>query len=346
MTMNLEFLFLSQDDVNRCGGADMKTMIDIIEKVISLHDKGDYVLPTKSTLRWGGLDAETTSGRINSMPGFIGGDIQASGIKWISSAPQNPFKYNLPRAAGVIVLNNPETLLPESIMDGTLISAMRTGAVSGVVAKHLAKEDSKVLGLIGAGVQNRTQLKAIQAVCPNIDRVKVADLSLDRAQKFCDEMALEVKDVTFEIVSGAEEAVRGSDIFITATVTEKPIVKKDWVDKGSLHIHVGSHECEFDVIDQADKVVVDDWEELKHRGVETISIMYSEGKFDPSNIHAELGSIVNGKKAGRENDEERIYFNSVGMGIEDVAVAKYIYDQAKAKGIGQALNLWNKPAFV
>ncbi|MCL7746866.1 ornithine cyclodeaminase family protein [Halalkalibacter alkaliphilus] len=346
MSNNLEFLFLSQDDVKSCGGGDMKFVIDIIEDVISLHDKKDYVLPTKSTLRWGNLDAETTSGRINSMPGYIGGEFQATGIKWISSAPSNPFKYNLPRAAGVIVLNNEETLLPEVIMDGTLISAMRTGAVSGVVAKYLAKEDSKVLGLVGAGVQNRTQLMAIQAVCPSIEKVKVADLNLERAQAFCDDMASIMPHAAFEVVSGAEEAVRGSDIFITATVTEKPIVKKGWVDEGSLHIHVGSHECEFDVLHQADKIVVDDWEELKHRGVETISIMYTEGEFDPANIHAELGAIVNGKKKGRENDKERIYFNSVGMGIEDVAVAKRIYDRAKEKGIGQPLNLWNSPSFV
>ncbi|MBB5175082.1 ornithine cyclodeaminase [Texcoconibacillus texcoconensis] len=346
MDSHLELLFLSQDDVKKCGGDDMKYIIDIIEEVISLHDKNDYILPSKSTLRWGSIDTETTSGRINSMPGYIGGNFKASGIKWISGNPTNPFKYNLPRAAGVILLNDTETLLPEVIMDGTLISAMRTGAVSGVVAKHLAKKQSKVLGLIGAGVQNRTQLQAILAVCPHIEYVKVTDLDEVRAQIFCDEMSLLSQNVKFEIASNAEEAVRGSDIFITATVTEKPIVQKEWVDEGSLYIHVGSHECEFNVIRQADKIVVDDWEELKHRGVETIPIMYSEGCFDPQDIYAELGAIVNGYKKGRENNRERIYFNSVGMGIEDVAVAKCIYNKAQEKGMGKRLNLWEAPAFI
>ncbi|MBM7095170.1 ornithine cyclodeaminase family protein [Bacillus sp. H-16] len=346
MENSLDILYLSQDDVKKCGGSDMNLIIEVIEKVISLHEEKDYSLPTKSTLRWGDIDAETTSGRINSMPGYIGGEFKTSGIKWISSAPNNPFKHNLPRAAGIIVLNNEETLLPEVIMDGTLISAMRTGAVTGVVSKHLAKKESRVLGLVGAGVQNRTQLMATLTVCPLIERVKVADLNFERAQTFCNEMSLIYKDVTFDIVDGAEEAVRASDIFITATVTKKPIVKKEWVSEGSLHIHVGSHECEFDVIHQADKVVVDDWEELKHRGVETISIMYKEKEFDPNNIYAELGQIVNKKRKGRENSSERIYFNSVGMGIEDVAVAKCIYDNAKEKGIGQKLNLWSSPHFV
>ncbi|QHA93075.1 ornithine cyclodeaminase family protein [Bacillus sp. N1-1] len=346
MENNLDLLFLSQSDVKESGGDNMNFIIDIIEEVISLHEKKDYVLPTKSSLRWGGIDDETSSGRINSMPGFIGGRFQSSGIKWISSAPQNPFKYNLPRAAGLIILNNPETLLPEVIMDGTLISAMRTGAVSGVVTKHLAKKDSTVLGLVGAGVQNRTQLMAIYAACPTLKTVKVADLNFNRAETFCNDMKGISENLTFEIVDTAEEAVRGSDIFSTATVTEKPIIKKDWVDKGSLHIHVGSHECEFDVIEQADKIVVDDWIQLMHRGVETICIMYNEGKFDPDTIYAELGAIVNGKKMGRENDDERIYFNSVGMGIEDVAVAKCIYDVAKERNLGRKFSLWDTPLFV
>ena len=127
---------------------------------------------------------------------------------------------------------------------------------------------------------------------------------------------------------------------ITATVTKTPIVKPDWIEEGTLYIHVGSHECEFEVIDQADKIVVDDWEELKHRGVETISIMYSEGKFDESNIHAELGEVVNLVKSGRENEKEFIYFNSVGMGVQDVALASIIYEAAKERGIGQELSLW------
>jgi N-[(2S)-2-amino-2-carboxyethyl]-L-glutamate dehydrogenase len=133
---HLDLLYLSQSDVEKCSGLNMKKVIDTMEKVFSIHDKEDYVLPNKTALRWGDLESETTKGRINSMPGYIGGDFDVSGIKWISSAPQNPFKHNLPRATGIIILNHPETLVPIAIMDGTLISAMRTGANSGVAAKY------------------------------------------------------------------------------------------------------------------------------------------------------------------------------------------------------------------
>lgn len=338
--MTSEVLFLNQEDVAKSGGNNMSLAIKTMEAVFSLHQKGDYVLPNKSVLRWGDMESESTRGRINSMPASIGGDFNAVGIKWISSSPMNPDKFGLPRATGTIILNDYETLMPISIMDGMLISAMRTGANSGVAAKYLAKKDAATLGLVGAGVQNKTQLLAMKEVVSNLEHVKIADLNLERAQAFAEEMQQKTK-LSIEVVSSAEEAVKNSDIVITATVTKKPIVKADWIGKGTLYIHVGSHECEFDVIDKADKIVVDDWEELKHRGVETISIMYKEGKFNEKNIHAPLGELVNAIKEGRTNDHEFIYFNSVGLGIQDIAFASSLYKNAVEKGIGKKLNLWD-----
>lgn len=339
--MKAELLFLSQQDIIDCGGADIGLAIDTMEKVFSLHQKQDYVLPNKSVLRWGDIDSESTRGRINSMPASIGGEFNSVGIKWISSSPQNPDKFGLPRATGIIILNDYETLMPAAIMDGMLLSAMRTGANSGVAARYLARKDSEVLGLIGAGVQNKTQLLAMHHVMKHLKKVKIADLNAERAQSFANEMSEKI-NLPIEVVQTAEEAARESDIVITATVTKKPIVQADWMGEGTLYLHVGSHECEFEVIEKADKIVVDDWEELKHRGVESISIMYNEGKFDETRIHAQLGEIVNGVKAGRTNDKEFIYFNSVGLGIQDVALSSIIYNRAKEKGLGQKLNLWGE----
>lgn len=323
----------------------MSLAIEVMESVFSLHQKEDYVLPNKSVLRWGDIDSETTRGRVNSMPASIGGEFQSVGIKWISSSPTNPDKYGLPRASGIIILNDYETLFPKAIMDGMLLSAMRTGANSGVAAKYLAREDSKVLGLIGAGAQNKTQLMAMKSVLKNLTEVKINDLNKERAHLFAEEMNEKV-NLPIKVVDTAEEAVRGSDVFITATVSKTPIVKYEWIDKGSLYLHVGSHECEYEVIEKADKIVVDDWEELKHRGVETISLMYAEGEFNESRIDAQLGEIVNNIKHGRMNDDEFIYFNSVGMGIQDVALASIVYEKAVEKKIGKQLNMWGNPTFA
>lgn len=340
-----EILFLTQEEVIKAGALDMNLAVPTMEQVFSLHEKKDYVLPQKCVLRWGDLESESTKGRINCMPGSIGGDLNAIGIKWISSAPQNPFKYNLPRASAVIILNDPETLMPIAIMDGAAISASRTGANSGVASKYLAKKESKTLGLIGAGVQNRTQLLAINYSHPEIEKIKIYDIDEERSTKYAKEMSQIVKKEII-VAKTAYEAVNGSDIFVTATVTKTPIIKSDWIEPGVLYIHVGSHECEFDAILNMDKRVVDDWSEIKHRGVESLAIMYKEGMIDDSYINAEIGQVVNGVRKGRENDQETIYFNTVGMGIEDVALAIKVYKNAVEMKLGKYLPLWEKPFAV
>lgn len=339
---SLEVLFLSQEDVLAAGGLDMSLAVPTMEQVFKLHHAKDYVLPTKSVLRWGGSESEAVKGRINSMPGWIGGDIQAVGIKWIASAPQNPFKHGLPRASAVIVLNDPETLVPIAIMDGTVISASRTGANSGVGAKYLAKKDAKILGLIGAGVQNRTQLLAIMFALPKLQEIRIYDLYPERAKTFAVEMGKTIgKEIT--LMDSARATVEGADVVVTATVTKEPIIKPDWVESGVFYSHVGSHEFEFDTILNMDKRIVDDWEEIKHRGVETMAEMFHSGLITDAAVDAELGAVVAGAAKGRENDVEKIYMNTVGMGIEDVALASKVLERAKSQGIGKRIKLWDTP---
>ncbi|SDI86880.1 ornithine cyclodeaminase family protein [Natribacillus halophilus] len=337
--MDAPVVFLNQEEVKQSGGSNMKKTMDVVEDVFSLHQKGDYVMPDKTVLRWG-EGTEATKGRINGMPGYIGGKFNASGIKWISSNPSNPFKFNIPRAAGMIILNNSATYLPEAIMDGTLISSMRTAANNGLAAKYLAKNDTKVIGLIGAGVLNRTILLALYEALPKLEKVKLFDLNSERSQKFIDEMLPYVPSVKMSISESAKDAVEGSDVFVTATVTTEPIVKQEWINPGSLYLHVGAHECEFKVVQLADKFIVDDWKKIKSRGEATSAIMHQEGDLQESDISANLGELVNGNKKARESDDETIVFHSVGLGIQDIAVAKIIYEEAKAKGLGQKIELW------
>lgn len=337
-----EILLLTQEDVIKAGGLDMSLVIPTMEEVFKLHAKKDYVLPSKSVLRWGDPNSENTRGRINSMPGWIGGNINSVGIKWISSAPRNPRKYNLPRASAVIILNEPETLLPFAIMDGTVISAARTGAATGVGAKYLAKKDSKVLGLIGAGVQNYTQLLAVNHIYPNLEEIKVFDINKDKSKTFAMKISEEIGK-RIKVVDSAWEAVKDSDIYITATVTNEPIIKSNWIDKGVFYSHVGGHECEFSAISKFDKKIVDDWNEVKHRGVGSIALMFKENLIDNLSIYGELGEIVSGVKTGRINDDESIYMTTVGMGIEDVALASKILERAKEMGLGKTFRLWEIP---
>jgi ornithine cyclodeaminase len=230
-------------------------------------------------------------------------------------------------------------------MDGTLVSAMRTGGVTGVAAKYLARRDSKTAGIIGAGTQNRTQLMALKEALPGLASVRVYDLSAERSRVFAAEVE---KSLGIEIKPAASgrEAVEGADVVVSATTAKEPVVMADWLAPGSFYSHVGGYEAEYAVVERADRIVVDDWYQIKHRLTQTLAIMFGEGLIGDDRIDAELGAVVAGDKPGRQNPREKIYFNSVGMAIEDVTVAKRIYDTAVKKKIGTTLELWEKPLWV
>lgn len=343
---SLSVLLLSKDDVVKAGGLDMSMTIKDVENTLSLLEGGKCIAPDKVVLKWGKtLEEESRSGRINGMPGYVGGEYNMAGMKWIGSNPDNPFKFGYPRATALTILNDPETKVPLAILDGTIISAMRTGAVTGVAVKYLAIENSAIVGLIGAGVQNKTQLHAILTVRPSIKRVYIYDINRERSADFAQYVQKEYEKECI-VAETAKEAVVNADIFVTATVAERPIVQSDWMKEGAFYSHVGSFECDYETVKKADKRVVDDWEHVKQRAVSTIAIMANEGKIVDKDIHAELGEIINNKKVGRKSASEKIYFNSVGMGIEDVAVATRIYKMAKEMNLGTEFKLFDKSQWI
>lgn len=341
MESRVEFIYLSQEDVL----ATQISMVDVIhtvESVLSLHDEGQVNLPSKVILDLG----ERERGRINAMPAYLGGDFDICGIKWIAGFPPNPVKFGIPRAHALLILNDAWTGVPLAIMDCTYISAMRTGAVTGVGAKYLANPDSEVVGIIGCGVQAKTQIMAIKAVLPSVKFLKGYDIRKEARDQFTkwvsQEIGIEVKSV-----GTAKEAVEESDIIVTVTVADEPIVKDAWLKKGSLFAHVGSYqEEEEQVIYHSDKIVVDLWEEVLHRGTPLLAKLYKAGQIKDEKIYANIGEIIRGKKTGRTNKSERIFFSPLGLGSEDVAVGSLVYREAKKKGLGVSLKLWDTPAIV
>lgn len=335
----VKLLYLSQEEVIACGGLDMTQTLQAVEDAIGLLARGGCVLPSKTVLRWGD---EKTAGRVNAMPAYVGGTYDMAGIKWIGGFPGNPERHNLPRGSGLIVLNSAETGLPRVVMDGTVVSAMRTGAVTGVAAKYLARPQAEVVGVVGAGVQNRTQLMAVAAVLPNLKRALVTDIAAHRAETFARDMSAQLS-FPVVVVPNSEALARQSDVLITATTAANPVVREGWWPAGSFYAHVGSYqECTFEMIAEADKVVVDHWAEVLHRGSQSLARMHMAGQFPAERVHAELGDIINGSAAGRTNVTERIHFCPIGLGIEDIAVATLIYRRAQAEGRGQQLVLWEK----
>ena len=169
--MKESILFLNNQEIKDLGGEDMQAVLHDCQRAYVLMEEGDVLAPTKCVMRWGKTpEDENVLGRINAMPGYIGGEYNMAGIKWIGSGPMN-YKKGLPRASVTVILNDPDTKLPVCVADGTEVSAKRTGASGGVAMKLLSKESSSVLAICGAGAQGRTQLEAAMMVRHGIKKI-------------------------------------------------------------------------------------------------------------------------------------------------------------------------------
>jgi ornithine cyclodeaminase len=331
---DIEFLYLTQADV-RATGVDMPMVMDAVEESFRLHHQGNTILPHKTVLDLG----ERERGRGNAMPAYVGGDYDEFGIKWIAGFPKNPLLHGLPRATGFFILNDGWKGLPLAIMDCTLLSAMRTGAVTGVGAKYLARPDSESVAMIGTGVQARTQLEALWVALPDLQEVRAFDIRRETAEEFAGEMSDKLS-LDVRAVGSAEEAVRDADVVVTVTVADEPIVKDAWMKTGSFFSAVGSYqEQEFAVVQNSDRIVVDGLEHVLHRETPVIALMVDQGMINEEEI-LELGAIVCDDAPGRQMPQERIFFSPIGMGTEDVCVCSKVYHLAVEKGIGTKLKLF------
>lgn len=338
--MDVKMLFLNNKAMDETGASDMKAVMRDVEQVYILNQQGDVINPGKCVLRWGKtVEDENVMGRINAMPGYIGGEYDMAGIKWIGSGPMN-YKQGLPRASVTIILNDPDTKLPICVADGTAISTMRTGASGGVAIQYLAKSDAAVMTICGAGAQAPTQLEAALLARPTIRTVYVYDIRRESSERFAKAMKEKYPQLTLIPTDDVEAATRCSDIIDCVTLASEPFIKGEWLKKGALVMNMADYEVDNECVKRADKLVVDYWENVKHRMISTVALMWRDGLLKDEDIHAELGEILLGAKAPRENDDEIIYFNAVGAGIMDIAVAARCYRNAKAAGKGITLPYW------
>jgi ornithine cyclodeaminase len=317
-----------------------------MEETYARHWRGQSVLPPKGVIRWGDVDSEWTLGRINALPGWIGGAAPAAGIKWIAVSPENGArKLGQPKVAALLIINDPDTLYPLAVMEGSLISAVRTGANMGAAAGRLALRDAKTLSILGAGSQGRTQLLAMLVVRPELARIKIYDSDPAAAAGFARRMQVRTgREITLS--ASVDEAALDADILISATGSGEPLVHRQHLRPGLLYLHLAGHECAYEVIGAADKRYVDDWEQVTHRNVSSLAHMHAEGLIRREDITAELGAVMAGDAPGRENDSEIIYVNSVGLGIQDVVLGRAVLEEARARGLGIPLELWDEPCIL
>ncbi|MCC6028353.1 MAG: alanine dehydrogenase [Archaeoglobus sp.] len=318
----METIVLTRKDVESI--ISMKEAINAVEEAFRLYATSKAIMPPKVYLT-------LEDGDFRAMPSYLMG---YAGVKWVNSHPKNPEK-GLPTVMAVFILNDPKNGFPLAIMDATFLTSLRTGAAGGVAAKHLARENSKVFGFIGCGKQAIFQLLAIKEIF-DIELVKAYDIS-EKAElafkEFCKKEGVDCR------ITNAKDAC-DCDVLITTTPSTSPVVKKDWIKEGT-HINAigadapGKQELEIEILKKS-KIVVDDLEQALHGG--EVNVAHSLGIIRRENIYATLGEIVAGIKKGREGNEITI-FDSTGLAIQDLAVAKIVYEKAVKKDLGMKIEL-------
>ena len=319
-------LYLSQADVAAVG----LTMAEIIEVIeCAFHEKGEgrTEMPPKPGIHPGGGDDF-----IHAMPASIPA-LKSAGVKWVSGFLENP-KRGLPYIAGLLILNDVETGLPLSVMDCVWITAKRTGAATAVAARYLARAEASIVGVLGCGVQGRSNLEALNVLFP-LKRVMAYDIDGEAGRRYADEMAARF-DLEVVPVAAPREAVSGCDIVVTAgPILREPhrTIQAGWLSEGAFASLVDFDSYWHpDAMREADKFCTDDVAQLRH---------YEEvGYFqDIPPVHGDLGELVTRKKPGRETPQERTMTANLGLAIDDMAVAPLLYRRAVEKGIGTWLPL-------
>jgi alanine dehydrogenase len=330
----LETLILTDDEVKQL--LSMSEVIEAVESAFKQKALGRVQMPAKIYLYY-----KKYNGDLRAMPTFLE-DLDISAVKIANVHPDNPIKTDLPTVMAVIVLIDPATGAPIAIMGGKTITSMRTGAAAGIAAKYLARKNSKVVGLVGAGTQARAQLMFLLKMYKKLEEVRVCDRSTVAKNNFVSEMQQAFGNFC-KIIPAANirNAVEGADIVVTATPSRKPLVTDDMVSAG-MHINcigadaVGKEELVPNILKRA-KIVVDDWEQASHSG--EINVPLSRGIITKDKIWAEIGEIVAGLKPGRQRQDEITVFTSTGLAVQDAVTAKIAYSKALAAKVGRLIKI-------
>jgi len=317
------------------AAADFEAVVGAVEDAFAADARGDAQMPAKSY-----VDLPEYDGDFRSMPAYLdargtdtAGSWDAAAVKWVNVHPSNPGEHDLPTVMGTVIYSDPETGLPLALMDGTELTRRRTGAAAAVATKHLAVADATSMGIVGAGVQSYAQLEAVSRVRP-IEEVVVADRNDEKIETFVDRFG-----DRFDVRGGSIDEAAACDVCSTVTPVEEPIVHAV-----GEHTHVnaigadaaGKHEIS-DAILQDAKIVIDDYEQCTHSG--EINVPWAAGVLDDDDIHAELGEVVVGGRAGRESGDAVTVFDSTGLAIQDVAAAHVVYERASEDGLGELFEL-------
>ena len=324
-------LILNYDEVKQL--LPMSECIDVMADALSALARGEAEMPLRTIFR-----PQDVRGLMAMMPSFCRGDAPLFGLKAICVFPDNAALGKDAHQGGVLLFSG-ETGELLALVNASAITEIRTAAVSAVATRALAREDVTELAIIGAGVQARSHLEAIACVRP-IKRVRVAARTFESAQRFTGSAGILARtsaSPTIEPAESAEAAIRNADIIVTATTSFTPVVQREWILPGAHINAVGTYSFkarELDTATMADATLFVDRRESALNEAGDYVIAAAEGAIGPDHIRAELGEVLIGSHPGRTSNDELTVFKSLGLAVEDLAAAAYVYEKAEREDAG------------
>lgn len=326
-------LILSREDV--VSVLDMRDCMDAVERAFAELANGTALLPLRIVIG-------PPDGLALYMPAYLK-EMKALACKVVTVYKNNPSRHNMPTTIGKVLLQDPENGDVICIMDGGYLTAVRTGAASGVATKYLsANKENCVAGIFGAGVQAKMQLWAV-AEAVQVEKAYVYDISADAMNRFVEEMSAKLKTQIIK-ANNAEEIIANCNIICTATSASTPLFDGNTVKEG-IHINgIGSHTPNARELDTAiisRSRFIGDSRDACFSESGDILLPIKEGAITDAHFYAELGEIITGKKIGRSPEEKSLItiFKSNGLAIQDAATAKLVYEKAVEKGIGKEVKI-------
>ena len=327
----IEILFLSGRDVEELA-LTTDDVLSAVETSLRAQGNGEVVLEPREHL----VPDPSFDGHFNLLRAYVA-PLDVAGVKVVGDYVNN-WKRGLPSELALLTLYDPRTGVPRAIVDATEITERRTGAVTALGARYLARKDSRILGHIGARGTAFSNVMMLDHIF-DLDEIRVTSLRPASREAFGQTLE-ERLGKPIRVVETWQEAVEGADIVVEATrlVEPEPLLMTDWIGAGTLTIPYGTMSAlELSLTSVMDKVVVDDWGQCERGRFGALRPHVDAGLLTEDTLHCELAEIVVGEKAGRERDDERILFWHRGLATTDVAVGQLLYERALARRVGTLL---------
>jgi alanine dehydrogenase len=324
--------YLNGPDIASMGITDAE-VLQAIESSLASQGRGECVIEPRVHLN----PRAGADGHFNVLRGAIGAPIHMAGVKVVGDFVDN-YRQDLPSEVGMLTLFDPRTGIPVAIIDATAITEMRTGAVTAVGAKYLARKNSKVLGHIGARGTAYWNVRLLDGLF-DFDEIRVHSRRLESRTDFARRLS---DDLGKPVVAcdNWHDTVAGADIVVEASRLREPtpLLKTEWIKPGAFVVPYGTMSAvELSLTDVMHKLVVDDWGQCKGGPFGSLRAHVDAGKLSAQTLHAEMGQIVAGLKTGRERDDENILFWHRGLSLSDIALGHALLQKALGKGVGQRL---------